>query len=120
MKRRRTETEKRDQLIRDTPEKVEEIEEAAKTVKRLIAEAKRSFADSVVLQTWRRAKIVPILKSGKPATELSSFRPVSLIFRQKWLEQIIEKRLRIVLEKNEKISNWQAGFRSGSGWRINY
>ena len=51
------------------------------------------------------AKIVPILKSGKPATELSSFRPVSLTScLGKWLERVIEKRLRFVLEENKNRS----------------
>ena len=37
-----------------------------------------SFREAVVLQVWRNAVIIPLLKSGKPAGSIESYLPVSL------------------------------------------
>ena len=37
-----------------------------------------SFREGVVPQVWRNAVIIPLLKSGKPANSIESYRPVSL------------------------------------------
>ena len=44
----------------------------------LLAIFNQSWISSTCLQSWRNATIIPILKLGSPASELTSFRPISL------------------------------------------
>ena len=60
-------------------------------------------------QTWKHAKVIAILKPGKPATDPSSYRPISLLCcLYKLLERIILTRLTPTL--NRTIPVEQAGF----------
>ena len=62
---------------------------------------------------WRRATIIPILKSGKPASDTASYRPISLTSHlAKLAERLVKNRLYWWLEKNNKIPPHQSGFRS--------
>ena len=73
-----------------------------------------SFFKGMVPQVWKLANIIPILKSGKPASRLDSFRPISLTSCVgKTLERMINNRLYSLAENNGWISNRQAGFRKG-------
>ena len=64
-------------------------------------------------QIWRKATLVPILKKGKPASELSSYRPIALTCVMcKVMEKMVEQRLRSYLESNNLINIKQAGFRA--------
>lgn len=75
-----------------------------------------SFLTAACPQTWRNAIIVPLLKAGKPASELASFRPVSLTSCiAKLLERMICERLYHMAETKGWISRFQAGFRRGRG-----
>ena len=64
--------------------------------------------------SWKTAIIQPILKKGKPAEELKSYRPISLSScLGKLAERIINQRLYWYLEANKILNTAQAGFRNG-------
>ena len=72
-------------------------------------------------QIWRRAIIIPLLKQGKSAADLASFRPISLtscVFKA--LEIMIGERLFHLAESNNWFSPLQAGFRKGRSCEIKY
>lgn len=61
---------------------------------------------------WKKADVIAILKKGKPADNLASFRPISLTsVICKTTEKMVEKRLRQHLESVGAVSDCQAGFR---------
>ena len=65
-----------------------------------------------VPHSWKKAEITAILKKGKPANSLTSFRPISLTsIICKTVEKMIDRRLRHYLEDAGAISDCQAGFR---------
>ena len=67
-------------------------------------------------QIWRNAIIIPLLKQGKPASNLASFRPISLTSCViKILERMLADRLYHIAESNGWFNNIQAGFRKGRG-----
>ena len=73
-----------------------------------------SFHLATVPQIWKNAIIIPLLKSGKPADELKSFRPISLTSCVvKLIERMLVDRLMHMAEANNWLSSYQAGFRRG-------
>ena len=63
-------------------------------------------------QGWRDATIIPLLKAGKPASDLASYRPVSLTSCiAKVIERMIAERLYHLADTNNWFSSLQAGFR---------
>ena len=65
-------------------------------------------------QVWKNALIIPLLKSGKPAGELKSFRPISLTSCVvKLFERMLADRITHLAETNGWLSSYQAGFRRG-------
>ena len=63
--------------------------------------------------SWREAIIVPILKKGKPASQIDSFRPVSLTSCvAKTMERMVASRLSFMADSNEWWCQDQAGFRT--------
>ena len=73
----------------------------------------QSFQTGIVPKTWRHALIIPILKNGKSASKMESYRPISLTsVVVKTLERLIMNRLYYEAETKEWISNKQAGFRA--------
>ena len=71
-----------------------------------------SWTQGVCPQLWRNAQIVPLLKPGKPAGSVSSYRPVSLTSCVvKTLERMVSSRLANMAEENGWLSDHQAGFR---------
>lgn len=63
---------------------------------------------------WKHAKVIPIPKPSKPANELSSYRPISLLSTiSKIFERILLSRINDHLEDNNIIPNQQCGFRTG-------
>lgn len=64
--------------------------------------------------SFKSAKIIPILKPGKPPTEASSYRPISLLNAiGKILERVIYHRLIEFIEENHLLPDFQFGFRKG-------
>jgi hypothetical protein len=69
----------------------------------------------VLLWYWanikrKKAKVIAILKPRKPANEVSSYRPISLLsVCHKFLEKLIYNRISPIIEENLPIE--QAGFR---------
>ena len=67
-----------------------------------------------VPQIWRMAFILPLLKLNKPASQLASYRPISLTSCVvKLLERILANRIAFVAETRGMLSKLQAGFRKG-------
>lgn len=65
-------------------------------------------------KVWKHAKVIPIPKPGKPANEVSSYRPISLLSSiSKILERIVLIRINDYLEENNIIPTQQCGFRTG-------
>lgn len=61
---------------------------------------------------WKVALTVPICKLGKPSSQLSSYRPISMLSCVgKLLERLVKTRLEWYIERNLLLSSSQAGFR---------
>ena len=74
--------------------------------------ANLSWKKGLVLNEWKVASIVPILKNGKPEDKIGSYRPISLLScTGKLVERLIQARLYWWLEKNNNLCPEQAGFR---------
>ena len=68
--------------------------------------------NSNIPSEWKKATVIPILKTGKPVNLLSSYRPISLTsVIGKTMERMINNRLSFFLENNNSICTDQAGFR---------
>lgn len=64
--------------------------------------------------TWKRAKVIPIIKPGKDPTSPSSYRPISLLSSlSKLFEKIIQNRLLNFANENNIFPEEQFGFRRG-------
>ena len=62
--------------------------------------------------TWRKATLIPVLKPGKPADDVRSYRPISLTScLSKTMERMVNARLYKYLEDAKLIDDVQAGFR---------
>ena len=65
-------------------------------------------------KSWKVATVKPLLKKGKPAEEISSYRPISLTScLGKLAERMTNARLYWWLEANQLLNVHQAGFRKG-------
>jgi hypothetical protein len=64
------------------------------------------------LSAWKRATIIPIPKPNKPPSDLSSYRPISLLsIVIKLFERIIANRLVTYVSQQRLLPNEQFGFR---------
>ena len=71
-----------------------------------------SFRTGKVPRIWRHAIIIPIIKAGKPSSQLISYRPISLTSCVvKLLERMLCSRLYHLAETEGWICSAQAGFR---------
>ena len=83
-------------------------------MKELLAIFNESLRSGTCPQIWRNAIIIPLLKAGKPASNLASFRPISLTSCVvKVMERMMAERLYYVGERLGLFSSLQAGFRKG-------
>ena len=72
----------------------------------------RSWREGVLPHSWRNAVIVPILKPGKPASDVDSYRPISLTScLGKVLERMVANRLSHIAELRVFLTEDQAMFR---------
>lgn len=73
-----------------------------------------AWSTGVVPSSWKRSRIVPLLKSGRPPIDLMSYRPIALSSCVgKTMERMILARLEWHLEKNNIYTNSMGGFRRG-------
>ena len=83
-----------------------------KALDELLTTFNDSFRNGDIPQLWRQATIIPVLKAGKPASKIESFRPISLTSCVvKVLEKILYNRLYHLAETKKWLSNIQPGFR---------
>ena len=74
----------------------------------------RSWVRSEIPTSWRRAKIIPILKSGKDPQSTGSYRPISLTSHvAKLAERMVGARLTHLIERDDLVPPEQVGFRRG-------
>ena len=80
----------------------------------LLAIMNQSLLEGWCPQEWRNAIIVPLLKRGKSASELASYRPISLTSCiAKLMERTIADKIYYLAEEGNWLSPLQAGFRKG-------
>ena len=73
-----------------------------------------SFLQAHCPRIWMVATVIPLLKAGKPPSEVASFRPISVTSCVvKILEHILGDRLCYIDETNNIFSRFQAGFCKG-------
>jgi hypothetical protein len=76
----------------------------------LLSVMNKSLVGGIVPLSWHQGTIIPLLKPQKPATELSSYRPITLTSTLcKLMERVLAERL----VKQVPLSDTQAGFRKG-------
>lgn len=64
--------------------------------------------------SWKRSKVIPILKPGKDPTSEKSYRPISLLSSiSKIFEKLILSRLDEHIQRNNILMDEQFGFRKG-------
>ena len=74
----------------------------------------RSWLRSEVPSSWKRARIIPIIKTGKDPQKTSSYRPISLTSHiAKLAERMVGARLNHIAERDELVPPEQVGFRRG-------
>ena len=80
----------------------------------MLALLNRSWLEGSVPDAWRRAVIVPIMKSGKDPKLVSSYRPIALTSHlAKLMERMVLARLTHTAEEKRLIPPEQVGFRRG-------
>ena len=78
----------------------------------LLAIMNRIWVKNEYPTTWKRSIIISFLKPGKPASDVQSYRPVSLTSCvSKLMEKMVNTRLIFELEKRKLLPNTQFGFR---------
>ena len=81
-------------------------------MKELLDICNHSFKTAEIPAVWRHAIIIPILKKGKPASKMDSYRPISLTScLAKTLERMINNRIYYIAETKGWLSKSQTGFR---------
>lgn len=65
---------------------------------------------------WKISKVIPIFKKKKDITQISSYRPISLLPHiSKVMEKIVKNRIVSFMNDNKIMNNEQFGFRCGHG-----
>jgi hypothetical protein len=79
-----------------------------------------SLTFGYVPRSWKTAFIILLLKPGKDKTQVSNYRPISLLSCvEKILEKIIKQRLTIELKRHHILPRHQAGFIEGRSTMYN-
>ncbi|XP_075535066.1 uncharacterized protein LOC142570580 [Dermacentor variabilis] len=79
---------------------------------RLLEQFNSSWSTGVLPESWLMAVVVPLLKRRKPATSLSSYRPVSLTSAAcKLTEKMAPSRLERIAAQLKYFAEQQSGFR---------
>jgi ribonuclease HI len=91
-----------------------QLTENAKT--ELLGLFQRCWALGTIPAMWKQATVTALHKQGKPRSNPSSYRPISLTpHTGKVYERLIKGRLEHFLESKKVIPNFQAGFRKKRG-----
>lgn len=73
-----------------------------------------SLSEGVFPRGWKKARIVPVLKGGKPARETSSYRPLSMLVP---MSKVLEQVVKIQLQEHATIEGFippsQHGYQRG-------
>ena len=73
----------------------------------------KSWRKTEIPHEWKKANLITIPKPGKDPTEVTSYRPISLLSCfGKIMERLVVTRLQYVLEKNNLLHSHQFGFRA--------
>ncbi|GFR84197.1 reverse transcriptase [Elysia marginata] len=74
----------------------------------------KTWGTSIIRSAWKTAIVTPILKKGKPAEDVKSYKPIHpTSCLGKLAERMINNRLYWWLESNKILNPNQAGFRTG-------
>ena len=74
----------------------------------------QSYCTGVMPRTWKMGQVIPILKANKPQSQVSSYRPITLLpCIGKLLERLVQRRLEFLLENGKLLQKEQYGFRPG-------
>ena len=80
--------------------------------KTLLCLYNRIWSSGTIPEQCKHAMLIPILKPNKDSSQLTSYRPISLLpCFIKILESMVKERLEWFIEKNEILSSIQHGFR---------
>ena len=80
----------------------------------LLSLINKRWRHSKIPQSWKHSLIIPIAKPNKDPSEPESYRPISLLSCVgKVMEKMVNRRLTWLLEKSNKFSSTQCGFRKG-------
>ena len=72
------------------------------------------WISGAIPKLWEKSVIIPVLKQGKPRSDVNNYRPIALTSHVcKLMEKIIQQRLVYYCEKSDIIPINQAGFRKG-------
>lgn len=72
------------------------------------------FYTSHFPSAWKISKVIPLIKKNKDISQISSYRPISLLpVLSKIAEKIIKKRLLSFIAENDLLAKEQFGFREG-------
>lgn len=99
------------------PGKDEIKNKCLKTMPRTTRNTLVNLANAILKQkyfpeTWKTARLIMIRKAGKPATDPSSYRPISLLSSvSKIIEKIIYRRFLNEVNEKKILPNHQFGFR---------
>ncbi|XP_017465627.1 PREDICTED: RNA-directed DNA polymerase from mobile element jockey-like [Rhagoletis zephyria] len=85
-------------------------------ISRLLRHYNNIFKTGHYPHLWKTSSVIPILKVGKPSSEVNSYRPISLLpCLGKLLEKIIATRLSWFVNSNKFIHHNQVAFKKGQG-----
>jgi len=72
-----------------------------------------AFRLRYVTSYWKTAEVIMVLKPGKPATGVASYRPISLLpLLYKLLEKLFLKGFKPILDEKQITSAHQSGYRN--------
>lgn len=73
-----------------------------------------SLQSSTVPAAWKLGITCPILKPGKDPSDVKSSRPITMLSCiGKLMERVVQRRLELFLETNQRLNMYQMGFRRG-------
>ena len=85
-------------------------------IKELLNIVNQSYMTGQVPECWKLGIVVPVLKPGKISTDVSSYRPITLLSCiGKIMERVIQRRLQYIVDRDTLLDGSQYGFCRGQG-----